>query len=94
VIFIPPSHFSIETVQRGTIIMFVPVGIAEGVVIAPVPAAIPMPIMFARSIIMAVLMAASPQVRAVDPSVRPGNPAGPAMPLIINFHVRIARLFF
>jgi hypothetical protein len=60
VIFIPPVHFSIVTVQRGTIIMFEPVGIADGVVIAPVPAAIPMPIMLARSIIIVVLIESSP----------------------------------
>jgi len=58
VIFIPPVHFSILIVQRGTIIMFGPV---EGVPIAPVPA-VPrlIPIMLARSIIMAVLIVGSP----------------------------------
>jgi hypothetical protein len=60
VIFIPPGHFSMTRVQRGTIIMFDPVGIVEGDAIEPVPAAIPMPIMFARSIIIAVLIVSSP----------------------------------
>ncbi len=61
VIFIPPVHFSMVTVHRGTIIMFEPVGIGEGAVIGPLPAAIPMPIMFVRSIIIAVLMELSPR---------------------------------
>ena len=61
VIFIPPGHFSIFIEQRGTIIMFDPVGMVEGEPIAPVPAE-PMliPIMFERSIIMAVLIVSSP----------------------------------
>jgi hypothetical protein len=41
VIFMPPGHFSMRTVQRGTIIMFIPAGIA-GVPIAPAPRPIPM----------------------------------------------------
>jgi hypothetical protein len=52
VIFMPPLHFSIVMVQRGTIIMFDPAGMVEGVPIDP--ALIPlMPIMVARSIILA-----------------------------------------
>jgi hypothetical protein len=37
VTFMPPSHFSIFMVQRGTIIMFMPVGMVPVEPIAPVP---------------------------------------------------------
>jgi hypothetical protein len=52
VIFIPPWHFSTFIVQRGTITMF---GVAVGI---PVPVGIdpPMPVIAARSIIIAVVM--------------------------------------
>ena len=51
VIFIPPVHFSILMVQRGTIIQFAD-GIAPVAPIgAPMPA-VPMPVMLARSIII------------------------------------------
>jgi hypothetical protein len=62
VIFIPPAHFSILMVQRGTIIMFEPVGMAEGDPIAPVPVP-PMPIIVARSIITVLLMVIPPDPR-------------------------------
>jgi hypothetical protein len=60
VIFIPPSHFSIFMVQRGTIIMFMPVGIVPGadIVAVPIPdvpmPGIPIPV---RSIIIAFIVA-------------------------------------
>jgi hypothetical protein len=61
VIFMPPVHFSILMVQRGTIIMFDPVGMVEGEPMAPVPVApMLMPIRFARSIIMAVVIVIAP----------------------------------
>jgi hypothetical protein len=43
VIFIPPWHLSILTVQRGTIIQLVVVGIPEGAPTAGIPAGIPIP---------------------------------------------------
>jgi hypothetical protein len=53
-IFMPPGHFSIFTVQRGTIIMFIPVEGVDGMPIVPMPVApIPMP---ARSIITALVI--------------------------------------
>jgi hypothetical protein len=52
VIFMPPVHFSILIVQRGTIIQLVVEGIDPVVPIgAPMPVA-PMPVMLARSIII------------------------------------------
>jgi hypothetical protein len=52
VIFMPPVHFSILIVQRGTIIQFVVEGIDPVVPIGvPMPVA-PMPVMLARSIII------------------------------------------
>jgi hypothetical protein len=45
-IFMPPSHFSIFIVQRGIIIMFIPVGIVPGIPMPVVPMVpVPMPIM-------------------------------------------------
>jgi hypothetical protein len=52
VIFIPPWHFSIFMVQRGTIIMFMAVGMPMAV---PMPVA-PAPIMPVRSIIIVLVM--------------------------------------
>jgi hypothetical protein len=51
-IFIPPEHFSIFIVQRGTIIMFMVVGMPIAV---PMPVA-PAPIMPVRSIIIVLVM--------------------------------------
>jgi hypothetical protein len=62
VIFIPPSHFSILMVQRGTIIMFVPVGMVPVAPIGPVPmpaAPIPVVPMPVRSTIIALFIVAS-----------------------------------
>jgi len=56
VIFMPPAHFSMVIVQRGTIIMFVPVGIVVGAPIGPMPGAA-MPPMPALSIIIAPVIA-------------------------------------
>jgi hypothetical protein len=57
VIFIPPVHFSIFIVQRGTIIMFMPPGVMVGVPMVPAPGdaipAMPIPL---RSIIIAFVM--------------------------------------
>jgi hypothetical protein len=57
VIFIPPGHFSIFIVQRGTIIMFVTPGAMVGVPMAPA-FGVPMPVMPIplRSIIIALVM--------------------------------------
>jgi hypothetical protein len=52
VIFMPPAHFSILMVHRGTIIMFGEAGMVEGEPIVPIPV-VPMPIMFVRSIMIA-----------------------------------------
>jgi hypothetical protein len=62
VIFMPPVHFSIVIVQRGTIIQLTPVGIGDGAPIAPVPV-VPMPArpIPARSIIIALVMAIPPR---------------------------------
>jgi hypothetical protein len=59
VIFMPPVHFSTVIVHRGTIIMFMPVGIVPGDPIVPEPiAAAPIPGMAIpdRSIINAFIM--------------------------------------
>jgi hypothetical protein len=57
VIFIPPVHFSIFSVQRGTIIMFMVPGLIVGALMAPAPGdpipGIPIPL---RSIIIALVM--------------------------------------
>jgi hypothetical protein len=61
VIFIPPVHFSMVMVQRGTIIMFMPAEAAVGAPVIPAVAAIPMagmPIP-ARSVSIAVIVACS-----------------------------------
>ena len=54
---IPPSHFSIDIVQRGTIIMFNPVGIVPVEPIAPgfIPA-VPIPDIPIRSTIIPLIM--------------------------------------
>jgi hypothetical protein len=60
VIFMPPAHFSNLKVQRGTIIMFMPVGMP----MVPIPA-VPMPAVpgiFIRSIIIAFIMVGSPWI--------------------------------
>ena len=57
VIFMPPGHFSIFMVQRGTIIMF---GVMVGMP-APIGIVPPMPVIAARSIIIAVVMYLSPE---------------------------------
>lgn len=72
-IFIPPGHFSILIVQRGTIIMFMPVGIVEGLPIMPVfmPG---MPVVGAvipiRSIMAVIIVFASFPVRIADSEAR------------------------
>jgi hypothetical protein len=65
-IFMPPAHFSNVILQRGTIIMFMPVGIVPGVPIIPPVPDIPMPGMPipARSIIIAVVITLFPQSQA------------------------------
>jgi hypothetical protein len=58
VIFMPPVHFSIAIVQRGIIIMFMPVGIALVPPIIPAPIdGVPMPVMLipARSISLVII---------------------------------------
>ena len=57
VIFMPPVHFSIFMVQRGTIIMFMPAGIvAPPIIPVPMPG-VPMPVMLipARSINLVII---------------------------------------
>jgi len=67
VIFMPPGHFSIFIVHRGTIIMLGPVGIAEGIPIEPMPwvpiPAMPIPAMPipVRSIIIALAIVVHPR---------------------------------
>ena len=59
VIFIPPAHFSTFMVQRGTITMF---GAIVGIPVPmPIGIAPPMPVIAVRSIIIAVVMIASPE---------------------------------
>jgi hypothetical protein len=64
VTFIPPSHFSIFMVQRGTIIMFMPVGIVPVEPIVPgfIPA-VPIPVIPIRSTIIPVIIGVSPSHR-------------------------------
>jgi hypothetical protein len=52
VIFMPPVHFSILIVQRGTIIQLVVEGIEPVVPIGVPMPVVPMPVMLARSIII------------------------------------------
>ena len=61
VTFIPPSHFSMVMVQRGTIIMFMPAGIgpAEPIVPGVIPA-VPIPVIPIRSTIIPVIIGDSP----------------------------------
>jgi hypothetical protein len=72
-IFIPPLHFSIVMVQRGTIIMFDPAGMVDEVPMAPVLVPL-MPIMLARSIIIALVIVLSPCCAL---SSNPSGPTGP-----------------
>jgi hypothetical protein len=70
VIFMPPVHFSIAIVQRGTIIMFMPAGAVAAAPIIPVPmpmAGAPIPVMLipARSISFVVIgLAPGSQVKS------------------------------
>jgi len=57
VIFMPPVHFSIFMVQRGTIIMF---GVIAGIPV-PIGIELPMPVIAVRSIIIAVVMFLFPE---------------------------------
>jgi hypothetical protein len=72
VISIPPSHFSIVTVQRGIIIMFMPAGIVPGmpipVGIVPVPV---IPVIMPRSIIRVPIIGGAPQRNSFTESTRP-----------------------
>jgi hypothetical protein len=83
VIFMPPSHFSIVSAQRGTIIMFMPAGIVPAAPIVPVPVPVPMPgapipgiAIPARSIIKAFIMGVN-STREATSEVR-SSPSGPA----------------
>jgi hypothetical protein len=82
-VFMPPLHFSILMVQRGTIIMFDPAGMVEGV---PIDAALVplMPIMVARSIIIALAIVSASllaELRAILPG--PTSTAEPTLTAII-----------
>jgi hypothetical protein len=95
VIFMPPAHFSILMVQRGTIIMFEPVGIEVGDPIAPEvapPMPMPIPIIVARSIIIAPLMVVPP-VGNLPVFQGPGTPLRIIVSPIIEQIVQIARVF-
>jgi hypothetical protein len=59
VIFIPPGHFSNFIVQRGIIIMFMPLGIPTPVPAAGIPV-VPMPVIAERSTIIVLIMEPSP----------------------------------
>jgi hypothetical protein len=89
-IFSPPLHFSIVMVQRGTIIMFDPAGIVEGVPIglAPVPV---IPIMLVRSIIIAVVIVVSPCRGMSCPEPGPAAIGRCRMDLIISHAKPFAR---
>lgn len=78
VIFIPPAHFSIFIVQRGTIIMFGAMPGAEPIPVIPViPVPMPIPVIAARSIIMAVVMIRPPVGGSLEPGLKyPSFPAG------------------
>ena len=94
VIIMPPAHFSIVMVQRGTIIIE-PAGIVEGdpIVIVPVlEPLIPMPIRLARSIIMALVMFMPPDRRKVAASTRSDPNGRTDMLAIIGTIARIARI--
>lgn len=67
-IFMPPSHFSMVTVQRGTIIMFM-AGIPAGAFIAPVP--MPGIPIVDRSIIIAVFISQPPPTHDSPPLAGP-----------------------
>jgi hypothetical protein len=56
VIFIPPVHFSNFSVQRGTIIMFIPVGIPIEVAMPGAMPAVPIPVMLPRSTITVAIL--------------------------------------
>lgn len=84
VIFMPPVHFSIFMVQRGTIIQFGLVGIAEGVAMPGVP--IPGIPMLDRSIIMLPVIAHSLSDMAVRP-VSMRNWFKPAARACLNYRI-------
>jgi hypothetical protein len=79
VIFMPPVHFSILIVQRGTIIIPGPPGMVVGAPIVPMPMPwAPMPAMPIpdRSIIIALAILVHPRhrmPRAADPTNRPAS---------------------
>jgi hypothetical protein len=75
VIFMPPAHFSILTVQRGTIMKFVPFGIEPGVVMpaVPMPGLVMPGIMPLRSIIIAPAIGGSPFFLADRPAGSRGS---------------------
>jgi hypothetical protein len=78
VIFMPPGHFSIVIVHRGTIIMFMPAGIVAVPPIIPAPiAGAPMPVMPipARSISL-VIISVAPRRRV---EFLPGPDSGPSI---------------
>jgi hypothetical protein len=76
VIFMPPAHFSILMVQRGTIIMFGEVGVVEGEPIVPMPV-VPMPIRFVRSIIIAPFIGFLPRVDGSSRTAVAASTRGP-----------------
>ncbi len=74
VIFIPPSHFSNRTVQRGTIIICEAAGIVAPPVMAPMPMPAFMPIAFRSTIIIEPFIApSSPEVPGTGGVLRPDS---------------------
>jgi hypothetical protein len=80
VIFIPPGHFSKVMVQRGTITMFMPVGVVVAGLIMPGVLVMPMPVMPipARSFVNVVAIRGTPWTSSVFLVIRGGRTAGPA----------------
>jgi hypothetical protein len=91
VIFMPPGHFSIVMVHRGTIIMFAPAGIIDGPPAMPAPVPMPgmpdIPIAERSIIIMVVIVILPPHVTWAGPepagSRSRAEPSGPRRTAII-----------
>lgn len=67
-IFMPPVHFSMVTLHRGTIIMFIPVDAVDGMPIVPIPwPVMPIP---GLSIITALVMLSTPELLGWQSEVR------------------------
>jgi hypothetical protein len=89
-IFMPPLHFSIVMVQRGTIFMFDPADMVEGVPMAPVLVPL-MRIMLARSIIIVLVFVFSPLGGMSSNNSGPTDSAGPPLIAIIGGDEKFTR---